>query len=235
MRPDRHRLGPLAVSILLGMLVLTGAVAAGVWHYQGGRERDARQEWASERCATWAIRSAPPAPPSWPPRGSSSHPRASIAGRSHASPRSSSRRSSILGLNWTPRVPAAARKSFERDSGLPIVDRGPRETPSRGQPGRVLPAALPGAGYGHERAVLGLDMGIDGGTPAAFAAARDSGQLTMSPAIQLERAPPPRAGRSWCLRCTERALRWGPSPSGGPPCAASRVGPGATMNWWRRS
>jgi diguanylate cyclase (GGDEF)-like protein len=189
-RPDRRRLGPLSITVLMGMLALTAAVAVGVWHYQGGREQDARQAWAQR-----AVRDL---------GDQVSRTGAAVVGAKGLFESSESVEngafarfaavqlvhSNLLGLNWTPRVRAADRERFERDTGLRIVDRGPtggfRPAGERAEyfPLRYLEPDTAG-----NRAALGLDVGIDGGTPAAFAAARDSGRLTMSSAIQLGASP----------------------------------------------
>jgi diguanylate cyclase (GGDEF)-like protein len=183
---ERRRLGPLPVAILLGMLALTAAIAAGVWHYQAGREQNTRQEWAQRAS-----------------RGL--HDQVSQTGAALVGVRAlfaaSNRvekpefarfsalelgRSGLLGLTWAPRVPAAARERFERDSGLLILDRGPRGgLHSAGDRAEYFPLRYLAPDTAANRAVAGLDVGVEGSTQATFRAARDSGGLTMSPAVRL--------------------------------------------------
>ena len=168
------------------MLALTSVIAVGMWHYQSERESDARQGWAQRATREFDDQVAQTGAALVGVRGLFA---ASNQVEKNEFSRFAAiqlRRSSLLGLNWTPRVPAAARQRFERSSGIPITDRGPnrnyRPAEDRAEyfPLRFLEPDTP-----ENNRALGLDVGVDGGTPGAFAAARDSGRLAMSAAIPL--------------------------------------------------
>jgi diguanylate cyclase (GGDEF)-like protein len=185
-RPEPRRLWPLPVTILLGMLALTAAVAVGVWHYQSERESDARQGWAQRATREFDDQVAQTGAALVGVKGLFAGSNTVEKDEFQRFAALQLRRSSLLGLNWTPRVPAAARQRFERASGIPITDRAPdgsyRPAGDRAEyfPLRYLEPNTP-----ENSRALGLDVGLDGGTPGAFAAARDSGLLAMSAAIQL--------------------------------------------------
>jgi diguanylate cyclase (GGDEF)-like protein len=189
-RPERGPLGPRSVAVLLGMLALTAAIAAGVWHYQAGRERDTRQEWAHR-----ASRELD---------NQVSHTGAVLVGVRGLFAASNSvekgefarfagiqlDRSSLLGLTWMPRVTGAARRRFERATGRTIVDRAPdgsfRPAGDRAQyfPLRYIAPETP-----ESVRTLGLDAEVDGGGTAVLRIARDSGRPAMSPPIPVGATP----------------------------------------------
>ena len=168
------------------MLALTAAVAIGVWHFQGEREHDTRQAWAQRATQELDEQVAHTGAALVGVRGL-------FAGSNAVEKDEFARfsaiqlgRSRLLGLNWTPRVPAAARQRFERATGLRITDKGPNGSfVPAGDRAVYFPLRYLEPETAQTARALGLDVGNDGGTPGALAIARDTGRLSMSPAIQL--------------------------------------------------
>ena len=172
------------------MLALTAAAAVGVWHYQSGQEQDTRQEWAQRASRELGDQV-----------GQTGAALLGVRGLFAASNRVEQNefmrfagiqlgRSTLLGLSWTPRVPAAARARFERTTGLRITDRAPngsyRPAGARAEyfPVRFLAPESP-----ESIRALGLDSLATVVTPAAVGIARDAGELALSSPIQLGPIP----------------------------------------------
>jgi diguanylate cyclase (GGDEF)-like protein len=176
--------------VLLGMLVLTAAVAAGVWHHQGDQERDTRKAWA--RRATQALddQVAQTATALVGVRGLFA---ASNAVEKEEFARFAAiqlPRSSLLGLTWMPRVEGAARRRFERTSGRPIVDRAPDGSfRPAGDRAEYFPLRYVAPETPESVRSLGLDGRVDGSGTAVLAIARDSGHPAMTAPIELGATP----------------------------------------------
>ena len=117
------------------MLALTAAIAVGVWHYQSGQEQQTRQEWAQRGARELDDQVSQTGAALLGVRGL-------FAASNMVEQNEFMRfagiqlgRSTLLGLSWTPRVPAAARGRFERSTGLRIIDRAPTGATARRGPG----------------------------------------------------------------------------------------------------
>ena len=168
------------------MLVLTGAVAIGVWQYQGERESDTRQQWAQRATRELDNQVRQTGAALLGVRGLFEGSNAVEKGEFARFAAIQLRHSSLLGLTWAPRVPAAARQGFERASGRRILDQAPdgsqRPASARAEyfPLRFIEPVAPDA--------LGLDTGVRDGN-VALAIARDTGRPAMSATIHLGAAP----------------------------------------------
>ena len=220
-RPERRQLGPLPVAVLLGMLALTAAVAVGVWHYQAGQEQQTRQEWAQRGARELNDQVSQTGAALLGVRGLFA---ASTTVEKPEFMRFAAiqlGRSTLLGLSWTPRVPAAARGRFERTTGLRILDRAPDGSY---RPAGVRPLYFPVRFLAPETPegtrALGLDSLATVVTPAAVGIARDGGELALSSPIQLGLLPTAQ-GTALLLAIYRTGAPFAPSRSGGPPWTAS--------------
>jgi CHASE1-domain containing sensor protein len=172
------------------MLALTAAIAAGVWHYQAGRERDTRQEWAHRASQELGDQI-----------GQTGAVLVGVRGLFAASNRVEKDefarfaaiqldRSNLLGLTWMPRVTRAGRRTFERATGRSIVDRAPdgsfRPADDRAE---YFPLRYVGPETPESVRTLGLDGKVDGSGTAVLAIARDTGRPAMSSPIPVGATP----------------------------------------------
>jgi diguanylate cyclase (GGDEF)-like protein len=172
------------------MLALTAALAAGVWHYQAGRERDGRQEWTQRATRELDEQIAETSAALVGVRGLFAGSRMVEKGEFARFAAIQLGRSNLLGLTWMPRVTAAGRQRFERASGRPIVDRAPDGSfRPAGDSAEYFPLRYVAPETPESEGTLNIDANVDASAAAVLAIARDSGRPTMSAPIQVGATP----------------------------------------------
>ena len=181
----------LPTVVLLGMLALTAAIAAGVWHYQAGREQDTRQEWAQRASRELDDQVSQTGAVLVGVRGLFAASNRVEKGEFAHFAAIQLDHSSLLGLTWMPRVTRAGRRRFERTTGRRIVDRAPDGS---FRPGRATAPSTSRCATSRRRRLTASTLGLDSqggraGTRSRSRSPETAGEPAMSAPIQLGATP----------------------------------------------